>query len=249
MELLRGLNLLDLVSRFGPQPEGRVVHILIQVCEALAEAHGLGLMHRDIKPANVFLCHRGGIPDCVKVLDFGLVREYRDGSRDQLHLTGEKGMIGTPSFMPPEAIKNSGRSDPRSDIYSVGALGYFLLTAGNVFAADNVLDLYEKHLTQSPSSPSERTSNPISGELEETILRCLEKEPNLRPQSVAELGALLQTSPFVSGWGLEERTAWWAKYESQAIVSRGRNNSREPSPIEATVRVDFAGRIHGQSQI
>src|SRR5216110_2917269 len=146
MEFLRGLNLHELVARFGPQPEGRVIHILTQICDALAEAHALGLVHRDIKPANVFLCRRGGVPDCVKVLDFGLVREYGGAKRDKLNVTGENGMVGTPSFMPPEAIKNAARSDPRGDIYSVGALGYYLLTTTFVFDAENVFDLYEKHL-------------------------------------------------------------------------------------------------------
>src|ERR1051326_9583120 len=114
--------------------------------------------------------------------------------------------------MPPEAIKDAARSDPRSDIYSVGALGYYLLTTANVFDAENVLDLYEKHLTASPIKPSQRTANPISAELEETILRCLEKEPNLRPQSVGELRALLLTSPHAADWTLEARQGWWTEY-------------------------------------
>jgi len=241
MEFLRGLNSHDLVARFGPQPEGRVIHILTQVCAALAEAHGLGLVHRDIKPANVFLCNRGGLPDCVKVLDFGLVREYRGASREQMHLTGARGTVGTPSFMPPEAIKNAARSDPRSDIYSVGALGYYLLTTENVFDAANILDLYERHLTDTPVPPRQRTANPVSAELEETILRCLEKEPNLRPQSVGELHDLLLTSPRASDWGPQARAAWWENYRRQQIDSG--TVARPPGPIEATVKIDFASRI------
>ena len=242
MEYLRGLNLHELVARFGPQPEARVVHILTQVCEALAEAHGVGLVHRDIKPANVFLCNRGGVPDSVKVLDFGLVREYRGANRDQMPLTGAKGMVGTPTFMPPEAIKSAARSDPRSDIYSVGALGYFLLTAANVFDAENVFDLYEKHLKESPIPPSRRAANPVSAELEEAIMRCLEKEPNLRPQSVIELRALLLTSPRASDWEVEARAAWWARYQNEESSGPGKTDTGGVS-LDATVKIDFASRM------
>jgi eukaryotic-like serine/threonine-protein kinase len=243
MEYLRGFNLHELVARFGAVPEGRAIHILTQVCESLAEAHALGLVHRDIKPANVFLCERGNVPDCVKVLDFGLVREYRGGKRDEMHLTGEKGMVGTPSFMPPESMKNSSRSDPRSDIYSVGALGYFLLTGQYVFNSDSVLELYEMHLTQIPTPPSQRSKNPVSSELELALLRCLEKEPNLRPQSVAELRSLLLTSPRACEWGLEERRAWWAKHQTQLTAPSSETNGSKSEPIAATVKIDFASRI------
>jgi serine/threonine protein kinase len=242
MEFLRGLNLQQLVTRFGPQPEARVLHILTQVCEALAEAHALGLVHRDIKPANVFLCNRGGSPDSVKVLDFGLAREYRGANRNQMRLTGEKGMVGTPSFMPPEAIKNSARSDPRSDIYSVGALGYFLLTDEYIFEAESVFDLYDKQLTRAPIPPGQRTTNPISAELEETILRCLEREPNLRPQSVDELRALLLTSPCASEWGREARAAWWTRHHSEVTPSAAKTARLESAPLPATVKIDFARR-------
>jgi len=246
MEFLRGLNLHDLVARFGPQPEGRVIHILAQICDALAEAHALGLVHRDIKPANVFLCDRGGVPDCVKVLDFGLVREYRGANRQPTHLTAEKGMAGTPSFMSPEAIKNAARSDPRSDIYSLGALAYFLLTGQYVFDAESVFEIYEKHLTESPVPPSQRTANPVSAELEKTILRCLEREPDLRPQSAGELRALLLASPRASEWNLEARAAWWARYHNQPIVEAGVASASSSTPL-ATVKIDFDSRINGAS--
>ena len=216
MEFLSGVNLHELVARFGPQPEGRVIHILTQVCGSLAEAHALGLVHRDIKPANVFLCHRGGVPDCVKVLDFGLVREYNDTNHERTQTSLGKGAEGTPSFMPPEAIKNPARSDPRSDIYSMGALAYFLLTGEYVFDADSVLDLYEKHLTTSPMRPSARTENPISAELETAILRCLEKDAGSRPQSVFELRELLLANPQAAAWDLQARVAWWASYPGES---------------------------------
>ncbi len=242
MEFLRGLNLHDLVARFGAQPEARVIHILVQVCDSLAEAHALGLVHRDIKPANVFLCNRGGVPDWVKVLDFGLVRQYRDAKGSPQHLTGEQVTVGTPSFMPPEAIKNSNRSDPRSDIYSVGALGYYLLTATNVFDAESVFDLYEKHLTESPVPPSQRAKNPITAPLEETILLCLNKEPDRRPQSVSELRALLLASPRALDWGAQEKAAWWAVYPGQ-IKSPQSETQRSTGNLDATVRIDFAKRL------
>ncbi len=215
MELLHGLNLHDLVTRFGLQPEGRVIHILMQICDSLAEAHGRGLVHRDIKPANVYLCERGGVPDCVKVLDFGLVRLYRNERKDQKNLTGEQGIIGTPWFMSPESLKNSALSDPRSDIYAVGALGYFLLTREYVFNADTPFEVYEKQLTQTPVPPSRRSTNPVSAELEETLLRCLDKDSQRRPQTVAELRSLLLTSPRAAEWGPEQRAAWWSLYQPQ----------------------------------
>jgi hypothetical protein len=237
MELLRGLDLRELVTRFGPQPEGRVIHILTQVCDALAEAHALSLIHRDIKPANVYLCERGGVPDCVKVLDFGLVRLYRSERGNQRHLTGDKGIVGTPWFMPPESIKNSALSDPRSDIYAVGALAYYLLTGEYVFNAETVLEIYEQQLTQSPVPPSRRTANSVSAEMERTILRCLERDAQLRPQTIGELRALLLASPRTADWGQEQRTAWWNCYQPEAPAV-----SAQPSPMPATISIEIAPR-------
>jgi hypothetical protein len=243
MEFLRGLNLHQLVQRFGPQPEGRVIHILAQVCDSLAEAHALGLVHRDIKPANVFLCHRGGVPDCVKVLDFGLVRHYNEATRGPTKTSIGSGLEGTPSFMPPEALKDSDRSDPRSDIYSVGALAYFLLTGQHVFDAETVLELYEKHLTESPVPPGRRTTNPVSAELEAVILRCLLKNPDQRPQSAAELRDLLLASPRAADWTVAASLAWWADYQTQAAPQPGATQNPASSSLDATVRIDMGSRV------
>jgi serine/threonine-protein kinase len=243
MEFLVGLNLHQLVAQFGPLPEGRVVHILTQICDALSEAHALGLVHRDIKPANVFLCNRGGVPDCVKVLDFGLVREYRDGDCDLPRLSRGNGAEGTPAFMPPEAIKDSARSDPRSDLYSVGALGYYLLTGEHVFPAESLRELYDKHLNEPPLPPHRRTTNPISDELETIILQCLEKDPERRPQSTVELRALLLRSPQASAWGTDARAAWWARYQSQESQRLSPTNQELSPPIDATVKINFDSRI------
>lgn len=238
MELLRGLNLHELVGKFGAQPEARVVYVLLQICEALAEAHGLGLVHRDIKPANVFLCHRGGLPDWVKVLDFGLVRAYHDGKGNRVKTFAEAAAEGTPLFMPPEAFADSGAADPRSDIYSLGALAYYLLTAQYPFEANSDLELYHKHLTEPPRRPSTRTAQPISAELEEAVLACLEKEPNLRPQSILDLKELLLTTPLACRWTPEDRLAWWTRYQTGPEEAAAEGPAAA-SGLNSTVRVSI----------
>jgi serine/threonine protein kinase len=236
MELLDGLNAHQLIKRFGPQSEARVIYILTQVCDALAEAHALGLVHRDIKPANIFVCDRGGVPDWVKVLDFGLVRPYREGRVVIRTGPADSRAEGTPLFMAPEAFRDSAGTDPRSDIYAVGALGYFLLTGTYVFEGKTDEELYEQHLRVPPQPPSQRISAPVSAELEETLLRALEKEPNLRPQSVGELRELLLTSPFGGDWGSEARASWWARCR---IEEAGGSDSPGPilARVERTVKI------------
>ena len=238
---MRGLTLSDLVDRFGPQPEGRVIHILVQICGSLEEAHDRGLIHRDIKPANVFLCRLGGIPDFVKVLDFGLVCSYRSGKEEGARSGLEAGTVGTPLFMPPEVMTDPLRSDPRSDLYSLGALAYHLLTGCYVFESDTVEGLYEKHRHEAPSPLSTRTHNAISPGVERAILGCLEKDPNRRPGGAAQLRALLMDTPQAKAWTLEDRKAWWSAH-SPALDSTPRPLGPPPSSVEATVRIDFENR-------
>ena len=133
MEYLGGIDLDQLVRRFGAQPEGRVIHILRQVCGSLAEAHRIGLIHRDVKPANIILTRRGGVCDLVKVLDFGLVAAAHPGAAFG---PASRDIVGTPHFMPPEAVEKPESATIQSDLYSLGAVGYWLLTGKTLFDSE-----------------------------------------------------------------------------------------------------------------
>jgi len=239
MEFLQGLNLHDLVARFGMLPESRVVHIMVQICDSLAEAHALGLIHRDIKPGNIILCRRGGAPDCVKVLDFGLVREFRRDETTEIVPAKENLVEGTPWFMPPEAVRGDTVGDPRSDLYSLGALGYFLLTGHYIFDAENTVEVHEKQLNAAPIPPSRRTKQLISRNMEELILCCLEKDMNARPQSAEELRARLAATPLAQDWTLELRAEWWQSFEATP-ASEAANPGSTPLP---SVSIDLQGRM------
>ena len=153
MEYLEGITLQDLVDDFGPQPASRVVHILVQTCGALEEAHLSGLVHRDIKPANIMLTERGRVPDVVKVLDFGLVKETEQASPE---VTSANAILGTPHYMAPESIVDPANVDGRADLYALGASAYYLLTGKHVFDGSTLVEVCSQHLHQAPVPPSEK---------------------------------------------------------------------------------------------
>ncbi len=215
MEFLDGIDLQALVERYGPQSPARVIHILQQICNSLHEAHTLGLVHRDIKPANIMLNRRGGEPDVVKVLDFGLVKAIDDAK--QAGRTDQRGLTGTPHYMSPEAIQLPNSVDARSDLYAVGAVGYFLLTGGPVFEAESVMDLCQKHVAESPLPPSQRSRTPIPAELESALLACLEKSRAKRPQTARDLAALIVRCAEATQWSLDDADAWWGRHERGQI--------------------------------
>ncbi len=209
MEYLEGLALDKLVQDFGRQPEGRVVHILRQVCGSLAEAHAKGLVHRDIKPANIFLTQRGGIPDFVKVLDFGLVKARN--LEGQVELTGATATLGTPLYMSPEAVEHPDRVDGRSDLYSLGCVGYYLLTGETVFAGLSVGEVMLQQVRSLPDKPSIRLRQPVSADLEEVLMGCLAKRPADRPASAEALEAALAKCAAAATWNREQAGEWWRK--------------------------------------
>jgi serine/threonine protein kinase len=227
MEFLDGIDLQALVERYGPQPAPRVIHILNQVCGSLYEAHSLGLVHRDIKPANIMLNRRGGQPDVVKVLDFGLVKALDE--RRQAGLTQQTSLTGTPLYMSPEAIQMPTSVDARSDLYAVGAVGYFLLTGLPVFDAESVVDLCQKHVATPPVPPSERSRTPIPTELENALLGCLEKSRAKRPQTARDLAELISRCAEATQWSIEDADAWWGRHE-RGQVSSGTSIVQPASP-------------------
>ena len=214
MEYLDGMTLHSLVKDYGPQPEQRVAHILKQVCGSLYEAHQLGLVHRDIKATNVMLCYRAEIPDFVKVLDFGLVKMFDGGTT----VTMEGSLTGTPLYMSPEAISQSDKVGPASDLYALGVLGYFLLTGEYVFDDGLAVEICKQHATATPVPPSSRTKAPISPQMDQAILRCLAKAPGDRPASAHQLAQMLAACPSASDWTEEASRRWW-KEQAIAIAS------------------------------
>ncbi len=209
MEYLGGLTLSQLVKRYGAQPEGRVISILRQVCGSLAEAHTIGLVHRDIKPSNIFLTQRGGLADFVKVLDFGLVKSL---DAEGVEWTMAEATLGTPLYMSPEAVEHPDAVDARSDLYSLGAVGYFLVTGEPLF---NWLSLGEVLLHQvkdMPMRPSERLGKPVSPDLEELLMRCLAKDPTARPVNARELDEALGGCQIAGDWTRDLAEEWWRKF-------------------------------------
>jgi serine/threonine protein kinase/uncharacterized membrane-anchored protein YhcB (DUF1043 family) len=214
MEYLDGIDLQDLVDRYGPQSDGRVAKILDQLCSSLFEAHTLGLVHRDIKPANIMLNRRGAEPDFVKLLDFGLVRAIDDAKRNAQN----EGMAGTPLYMSPESIQTPDLVDSRSDLYAVGAVGYFLLTGSPVFQAKSLGELCQQHIDAIPLTPSQRIGRPVDSDLEHAILMCLEKNRAKRPQTARELSEKLRKLCSADSWTLSEAEAWWSRHEREVKI-------------------------------
>lgn len=211
MEYLDGIDLQTLVERYGPQPGGRVVYILQQACGSLFEAHSQGLVHRDIKPSNIMVNRRGGESDVVKVLDFGLVKTIDDEKQTSRQKSG--GLTGTPLYMSPEAIQSPMSVDARSDLYALGAVGYFLLTGHPVFEAGNLSELCQMHVDATPVAPSKRLGKHVSEELEDALLSCLEKSRAKRPATTRDLAHRLKVCPEAAEWSMEKADAWWGRHD------------------------------------
>ncbi len=247
MEYLEGGDLERLLEYAGPLPPARVVFILDQLCRALAEAHALGLIHRDVKPSNVLLGERGGEGDSAKLLDFGLVKNLHAG--DDAARTHDGALTGTPLYLSPESITEPDQVDARSDIYSLGALGYFLLVGAPVFLGQSIVEVCAAHLHAAPPSPS-ASQAAVTPELDAVILRCLQKKPGERFDGALSLREALMACRFAEQWGAREAAAWWATHREPfaafCLASRtARFGSSGQSP-DAAIEVDLRGRRRAQ---
>ncbi len=222
MELLDGADLGVLTSMTGPMPVGRVVHIVKQIAQALSEAHRKGLIHRDIKPANVLLT-QAHVADLVKVVDFGLVKEVATAGPNPLE-TQQGAIAGTPSYMSPEALARPDLVDARSDVYSLGCLAYFLLTASPVFRAESTIEICSHHLHTAPTPMSVRASRNVPQPLEELVLLCLAKRPEDRPTTDALVATLrgFLAEPW-GRWEESDAAAWWRANGAAVAEHRARS--------------------------
>jgi hypothetical protein len=224
MELLEGMDLDTLVQSHGPVLPERAAHFLVQTCQSLAEAHDGGLIHRDIKPANLFACRQGIEHDFLKVLDFGLVRPETGNGSTESQLTATGLAVGTPAFLAPETAMGQSLC-PATDVYSLGCVGYWLITGRHVFDGESPIHVVMSHVRDAPLRPCLRTGcETIHDGLEDLLMACLEKDPKRRPRDAHAVLRELLRMQFASPWTLERAAAWWREV---AAVTAGVTGEEE----------------------
>jgi serine/threonine-protein kinase len=205
MEYLPGLNLAQLVELHGALEPERVIHLLMQTCDALSEAHAHELIHRDIKPGNIFAAYRGDVYDVAKLLDFGLVKPIAD--LQKASLTQDGVITGSPQYMSPEQA-SGGTPDVRSDIYALGAVAYYLLTGVPPFDGENAIKVIAAHLNQPPIPLTEHNPD-IPSDLEQVVLKAMAKDPADRYASAKELRRALSRCEVAGRWSRTMAACWW----------------------------------------
>jgi serine/threonine-protein kinase len=211
MEFLDGVTLAELVADSGRVPPGRAIHILRQVAAALREAHIHGMIHRDVKPENVMLCRRGE-DDVVKLLDFGLVKNLEHA--DTRDITKQLKIVGTPRYMAPERLINPSDVDARSDIYALGAVGYFLLTGKPIFEGDDSLAISNQVLHATAPRVS-AAGVQVPEPLDALIAACLEKDRARRPKNAEAVVEALDRLASRLAWTQLDAADWWSQYRKR----------------------------------
>jgi serine/threonine protein kinase len=197
----------------------------------------MGLIHRDIKPANVIVCEQGGVPDVVKVLDFGLVKDTHNPH--EAEQTANKTFLGTPLYASPEAVKG-GEITAASDMYAVAAVGYYLLTGTDVFGGSTIMEVGAGHLYKDVEAPSLRVGKPLPPALERLILQGLAKDPAARPSDARSFRQALARCG-VSPWPEDDAVAWWQSHGRELVRLRV-SKAIAPAAAPAALAVTLAGR-------
>ncbi len=194
MELLDGEDLGQIIKKRGALPIAEAVDYLLQVCDAVGDAHAQGIVHRDLKPGNLFLARRSKGSPVIKVLDFGISKSSPPGDApDGPTLTVPDTMLGTPYYMSPEQFRSAKTVDARTDIWSLGLILHKLITGFSAFESDSVRE-HISMIAADPPAPL-RLRRPDAPEgLEAIVLRCLEKDVSLRFQNVGDL--VMALAPF-----------------------------------------------------
>lgn len=236
MEYIDGVTLRDLVEVSGPLPPARALHLMKQAAGSLAEAHDLGMVHRDLKPDNMMVCVRGGIPDCVKVLDFGLVKNR---SFDQRRfITHEHAMVGTPEYMAPEAFSGGADLTAASDVYGLGSILYFLLTGAPPHTAPTLMALVARVTTTEAVPLQSSPGLSISEDLSSLVMACLSRTIDSRPPSAREFLQALESLSDCQPWTSDEAKSFWIdwgpKFEGHSLAKN------EPVLSEETAQIDGA---------
>jgi tRNA A-37 threonylcarbamoyl transferase component Bud32 len=210
MEYLPGLSLEELVGQFGPLPSTRVIHLMRQVCGALREAHGCGLVHRDIKPSNIVVFPAGSPHDQVKLVDFGLVHSLAEvDQQPDAKITRDGLIVGTPEYMSPEQA-SGGILDGRSDLFSLGSVAFYLLTGREAFHRENPMKTLLAVVSDNPAPISE-FNQAVPADLTAVLAKVLQKDPEQRFQTAADLEHALAECRSVGEWTEQLSNDWWQK--------------------------------------
>jgi eukaryotic-like serine/threonine-protein kinase len=209
MQVVEGRSLDLILKEKGRLAIGDAVSVVKRVAAALSAAHKLGIVHRDIKPANILISKDG----MVKVADFGLARDAEPGA--SISQPGQ--IVGTPYYMSPEQAQGN-PVDARSDIYSLGAVLYYLLTGRTPFADENPMKVLIAHAHEPPPPPSQHADVPDDVEL--IVMACLQKSPDDRYQTAAELAAAIEECDDYGEWTREAAQSWWQEHETQHVALR-----------------------------
>ncbi|MCC7538166.1 MAG: protein kinase [Deltaproteobacteria bacterium] len=247
MEFIDGEDLGRIIRAAGRISFARVARICAQVCASLAEAHGAGIIHRDLKPENVLVSQSHGVPDFVKVLDFGLAK-LRD-TEEAAAITGQGSLVGTPYYMAPEQIRGE-RYDHRIDIYALGAVMYKALSGVPPYTAETPVGVLTKHLTDRLVPVSDRTPD-VPDEADAIVSRALQKDPAKRFQSVDEMRKELNACLDAIGEGMGSS----GSREREAAAARKRAGAA-PLPVATRDEVERyerglrrRGRLYGLSLV